>query len=278
MADSNVLMPRDYIQRLLATWQADTGMVSAPPIGSHPHGFWARDRMRLPQHLPGALAIRRRHDRARLRAGQDPVLSPRRHRSRRRLARARRRSGRGRGLHQDHARQRPARAAGRCAVRAAARRARARATSGTGRCAGRGCGATASARSIVSRSRSGAVLPLARRRLRRRRHRAFGHRRRRAACSRSGTARKCCWRAAAGWHLPLLYPLHAMLRDADAAGAVVRGLARGRLRLARQRHERRRRRAGLELTRRFPTASKPRVSRNSALTMLRLNQIVLPRN
>jgi ceramide glucosyltransferase len=42
MADSNVLMPRDYIQRLLATWQPDTGMVSAPPVGSHPRGFWAQ--------------------------------------------------------------------------------------------------------------------------------------------------------------------------------------------------------------------------------------------
>jgi ceramide glucosyltransferase len=42
MADSNVLMPRDYIQRLLATWKDDTGMVSAPPIGSHPSGFWAQ--------------------------------------------------------------------------------------------------------------------------------------------------------------------------------------------------------------------------------------------
>lgn len=41
MADSNVLMPRDYIQRLLATWKPDTGMVSGPPIGSHPQGFWA---------------------------------------------------------------------------------------------------------------------------------------------------------------------------------------------------------------------------------------------
>jgi ceramide glucosyltransferase len=41
LADSNVLMPRDYIQRLLATWRADTGVVSAPPIGSHPTGFWA---------------------------------------------------------------------------------------------------------------------------------------------------------------------------------------------------------------------------------------------
>jgi len=42
MADSNVLMPRDYLQRLLASWQEDTGMVSAPPIGSHPTGFWAQ--------------------------------------------------------------------------------------------------------------------------------------------------------------------------------------------------------------------------------------------
>jgi ceramide glucosyltransferase len=42
MADSNVLMPRDYLQRLLATWRPDTGMVSAPPIGSHPQGFWAQ--------------------------------------------------------------------------------------------------------------------------------------------------------------------------------------------------------------------------------------------
>jgi ceramide glucosyltransferase len=42
MADSNVLMPRDYIQRLLATWRPDTGLVSAPPIGSHPRGFWAQ--------------------------------------------------------------------------------------------------------------------------------------------------------------------------------------------------------------------------------------------
>lgn len=42
MADSNVLLPRDYIQRLLATWRPDTGLVSAPPIGSHPQGFWAQ--------------------------------------------------------------------------------------------------------------------------------------------------------------------------------------------------------------------------------------------
>jgi ceramide glucosyltransferase len=41
LADSNVLMPRDYIQRLVASWRPDTGLISAPPIGSHPAGFWA---------------------------------------------------------------------------------------------------------------------------------------------------------------------------------------------------------------------------------------------
>src|SRR4029078_7369748 len=41
MADSNVLMPCDYLDRVLANWRPDTGMVSAPPVGSHPFGFWA---------------------------------------------------------------------------------------------------------------------------------------------------------------------------------------------------------------------------------------------
>jgi ceramide glucosyltransferase len=41
MADSNVLMPRDYIQRLLAAWKPDTGLVCSTPIGSRPEGFWA---------------------------------------------------------------------------------------------------------------------------------------------------------------------------------------------------------------------------------------------
>ena len=41
MADSNVLMPRDYIQRLLAAWRADTGLVASPPVGCRPDGFWA---------------------------------------------------------------------------------------------------------------------------------------------------------------------------------------------------------------------------------------------
>ncbi len=41
MADSNVLMPPDYLQRLLAAWRPDTGLVCSTPIGSRPAGFWA---------------------------------------------------------------------------------------------------------------------------------------------------------------------------------------------------------------------------------------------
>jgi ceramide glucosyltransferase len=41
MADSNVLMPPDYLQRLLLSWRADTGVLCSPPIGSHPGNFWA---------------------------------------------------------------------------------------------------------------------------------------------------------------------------------------------------------------------------------------------
>ncbi|TPJ70810.1 ceramide glucosyltransferase [Mesorhizobium sp. B2-7-1] len=41
LADSNVLMPRDYVQQLMAAWRADTGLVCSTPIGSRPDGFWA---------------------------------------------------------------------------------------------------------------------------------------------------------------------------------------------------------------------------------------------
>jgi ceramide glucosyltransferase len=41
LADSNVLLPRDYIQRLLAPWRMETGLVSSPAVGSRPHGFGA---------------------------------------------------------------------------------------------------------------------------------------------------------------------------------------------------------------------------------------------
>ncbi|MFC5066469.1 glycosyltransferase [Flaviflagellibacter deserti] len=41
LADSNVLMPADYIQQLFASWEPDTGLVCSTPIGSRPDGFWA---------------------------------------------------------------------------------------------------------------------------------------------------------------------------------------------------------------------------------------------
>jgi ceramide glucosyltransferase len=41
IADSNVLMPRDYLQKLLATMTPGTGLVCSPPVGCHPDGLWA---------------------------------------------------------------------------------------------------------------------------------------------------------------------------------------------------------------------------------------------
>jgi len=41
LADSNVLMPQDYIQQMMAAWRRDTGLVCSTPIGARPDGFWA---------------------------------------------------------------------------------------------------------------------------------------------------------------------------------------------------------------------------------------------
>ena len=41
IADSNVLAPPDFLQRLFARWLPGTGMVCSPPAGSAPEGFWA---------------------------------------------------------------------------------------------------------------------------------------------------------------------------------------------------------------------------------------------
>jgi ceramide glucosyltransferase len=41
MADSNVLMPHDYIQRLFAAWKPGTGLVCSPAVGCAPDGLWA---------------------------------------------------------------------------------------------------------------------------------------------------------------------------------------------------------------------------------------------
>lgn len=41
MADSNVLMPPDYLQRLLEAWTPGTGLVCSPPVGTLPDTFMA---------------------------------------------------------------------------------------------------------------------------------------------------------------------------------------------------------------------------------------------
>jgi len=41
LADSNVLMPGNYVQQMMAAWGPDTGLVCSTPIGSRPDGFWA---------------------------------------------------------------------------------------------------------------------------------------------------------------------------------------------------------------------------------------------
>lgn len=41
MADSNVLMPDDYLSRMLSRWSGDTGLVCSPPLGSEPDGAFA---------------------------------------------------------------------------------------------------------------------------------------------------------------------------------------------------------------------------------------------
>lgn len=41
MADSNLLLPPDYLQTLVATWRYDSGLVSSPPVGIRPDGLAA---------------------------------------------------------------------------------------------------------------------------------------------------------------------------------------------------------------------------------------------
>lgn len=41
LADANVLMPKDYVQRLLACWRPETGLVCSMPLGSRPRNLWA---------------------------------------------------------------------------------------------------------------------------------------------------------------------------------------------------------------------------------------------
>lgn len=40
MSDSNVILPPDYLRRCMAEFTPATGLVSSPPIGIRPDGFW----------------------------------------------------------------------------------------------------------------------------------------------------------------------------------------------------------------------------------------------
>ncbi|BCX18634.1 MAG: ceramide glucosyltransferase [Geminicoccaceae bacterium] len=41
MVDSNVVLPPDFLARLLAAWKPGTGLVCAPPVGARAENFWA---------------------------------------------------------------------------------------------------------------------------------------------------------------------------------------------------------------------------------------------
>jgi ceramide glucosyltransferase len=42
MIDSNLLLPRDFVQRLMAQWTPGTGLVTSPPAGVALRGFWSQ--------------------------------------------------------------------------------------------------------------------------------------------------------------------------------------------------------------------------------------------
>lgn len=41
LADSNVLMPKDFVQHMMKAWRPGTGLVCSTPVGSRPQGFWS---------------------------------------------------------------------------------------------------------------------------------------------------------------------------------------------------------------------------------------------
>lgn len=57
LADSNVAMPADYIQRLLARWDDRTGMVCSPPLGTAPESLAAELECALLDSFQGRFQI-----------------------------------------------------------------------------------------------------------------------------------------------------------------------------------------------------------------------------
>ena len=112
MADSNVLMPPDYLQRLGAAWDRETGLVCSPPIGGASRQPRGRTRMRLSQHLSGALAICGRCLGFGFAQGKTMLWRKADPRSPRRAARARARTRRGCGRDETRPRGGPPRPLG----------------------------------------------------------------------------------------------------------------------------------------------------------------------
>src|SRR5262249_28617939 len=120
MADSNVLMPPDYMRRMLTTWRADTGLVSSPAVGCAPANIWAELECAFLntyqvrwQCLPTASAWALRRARRCCFAGACSTSG--------RHSRARARSCRRRRSHQARSKERFTRARGRSAILAATR-------------------------------------------------------------------------------------------------------------------------------------------------------------
>ena len=150
IADSNVLMPPDYIQRLFASWRADTGLVCSPPVGCLPDGFWAELECAFLntyqarwQYFADALGFGFAQGKTMLWRRDDleqPAASARSRRNGR--GRSGDQSGRAAGL---KVRLVDCRSSSRSVIAAPER-------SGTGSCAGRGCGGRASSPILFRKS------------------------------------------------------------------------------------------------------------------------------
>ena len=121
MADSNVLMPKDHLQRMLSVWRPDTGLVCSPPIGSAPQSVWAELECAFLntyqarwQYFADSIGLGFAQGKAML-WRRDLLELGRRHRS------ARQRNRRRRGCNEGHPGTRSARTPRRPSVRAAAR-------------------------------------------------------------------------------------------------------------------------------------------------------------
>ena len=96
LADANVLMPKDYIQRLLAGWRRRTGLVCSMPLGSRPQNLWAELECAFLNGFEARWQYCAEAAGRRLRAGQEHALVAGNPGQGRRNSRSRQRDHRGR--------------------------------------------------------------------------------------------------------------------------------------------------------------------------------------